>query len=114
MKVQRGDLVVVDLSPTKGREIRKKRPATVIQNDIGNKHSSLTIVAPTSSGDEERYPVEVHVGTANGDLDCESLVKLDQIRCVSVPERIEQKIGKLSPQRMRRVDKAIKISLGLQ
>lgn len=113
MRIRRGDIVRVDLNPTKGREIKKKRPAVVIQNNTGNKHSPLTIVAPVTGGQSEQYPVDVYVGDANGDLDKDSIVKLDQIRTVSVSKRISKKYGSLSTKRMREVDKAIKISLGL-
>lgn len=113
MKIRRSDIVDVDLDPTKGSEIKKERPAIVIQNDKGNRFSPLTIVAPVTGGDTENYPVDVYIGNANGDLEKDSIVKLDQIRAVSISERITRKRGSLSSVRMRKVDKAIKISLGL-
>jgi mRNA interferase MazF len=113
MNIRRGDILKVDLNPTKGSEIKKERPAVVIQNDMGNKHSPLTIVAPMTEGKNEEYPVDVYVGDANGDLDKDSVVKLDQIRTVSVSKRVIKKYGSLSASRMRKVDKATKISLGL-
>ena len=42
-------MVVVDLDPTTGAEIRKTRPALVIQNDVDNRYSPITIVAAISS-----------------------------------------------------------------
>ncbi|MFO8109724.1 MAG: type II toxin-antitoxin system PemK/MazF family toxin [Thermoplasmata archaeon] len=52
MEVKRGDIVLVYLDPTKGSEQGKTRPALVIQNDIGNKYSLTTIVAPLMSSYE--------------------------------------------------------------
>jgi len=50
----------VDFDPTIGPEIRKRRPALVIQNDIDNRHSPITIVAAmTSQIAGEKYPTEV-------------------------------------------------------
>jgi mRNA-degrading endonuclease toxin of MazEF toxin-antitoxin module len=44
-KVSRGSVVDVNLDPSVGREMMKTRPCVVIQNDIGNQNSKLTIVA---------------------------------------------------------------------
>jgi hypothetical protein len=41
--VRRGELYLVAFDPTVGYEIQKTRPALIIQNDIGNQYSPLTI-----------------------------------------------------------------------
>ncbi len=46
---KRGDVCLVRLDPTQGAEIAKTRPAVVIPNDLGNRFSDLTIVAPITS-----------------------------------------------------------------
>ncbi len=46
---KRGDVYVVRLDSTEGVEIAKTRPAVVIQNDVGNRFSDLTIVVSISS-----------------------------------------------------------------
>jgi mRNA interferase MazF len=46
---RRGEIHLVEFDPVRGHEIRKTRPAMVIQNDIGNRHSSVTIVAAITS-----------------------------------------------------------------
>ena len=57
---QRGDIYLVSFDPTVGAEIQKTRPALVIQNDIGNQYSPITIVAAiTSKFDLPPYPTEV-------------------------------------------------------
>jgi mRNA-degrading endonuclease toxin of MazEF toxin-antitoxin module len=59
---KRGDVYVVRFDPTEGVEISKTRPAVIIQNDIGNRFSDLTIAAPiTSKYDANLYPTEVLV-----------------------------------------------------
>jgi mRNA interferase MazF len=37
------------LDPTIGHEIKKTRPALIIQNDVTNEHSQTTMVAPITS-----------------------------------------------------------------
>jgi mRNA-degrading endonuclease toxin of MazEF toxin-antitoxin module len=46
---KRGDLYLVEFDPARGHEIQKTRPALVIQNDIGNQYSPVTIVAAMTS-----------------------------------------------------------------
>ena len=51
---------MVNFDPTLGAEIRKTRPALILQNDIANKFSPVTIVAAISSKfDDPLYPTEV-------------------------------------------------------
>ena len=53
---------MVNFDPTPGAEIRKTRPALVLQNDIANRHSPITIVAAVTSHFGDRlYPTEVFV-----------------------------------------------------
>lgn len=80
---KRGEVYLVSFDPTVGAEIKKTRPALVIQNDIGNRYSPITIVAAiTSKFDEELYPTEVLVTPPEGGLREPSVVSLNQIRSV--------------------------------
>jgi len=110
---KRGDVVVVDFDPTIGAEIRKRRPALVIQNDIDNRYSPITIVAAIISQIEaERYPTEVHVLPPEGGLTKPSIVLLNQIRSVD-RRRVVGRLGRLGAPTMARVDRALQLSLGL-
>jgi mRNA interferase MazF len=54
---KRGEIFLVNFDPTVGTEIRKTRPALILQNDISNEYSQITIVAAvTSWSDEILYP----------------------------------------------------------
>jgi mRNA interferase MazF len=110
---QRGDIYLVSFDPTVGAEIQKTRPALVIQNDIGNQYSPITIVAAiTSKFDLPPYPTEVVMEPKDSGLSQRSAVVLNQIRSVD-RQRLIKRIGKASPEIMGRVDRAIQISLGL-
>lgn len=110
--VRRGDVVIVRLDPAEGHEMKKTRPAVVIQNDIGNRNSSTTIVAPVT-GTYREYPFEVSVEADESPLEEDLSIRLDQIRTVSVPERIHSVVGSLDGATMAEVDEALKLSLGL-
>ena len=111
---RRGDIYLVEFDPARGHEIQKTRPALIIQNDIGNRHSPVTIVAAiTSKLSLTPYPVEVVVKPAkdNG-LTLTSAIQLGQIRSVD-RQRLVKRLGVVDPASMRKVDDALKISLGL-
>lgn len=112
--LRRGDVCLVAFDPTVGYEIQKTRPALVVQNDVGNQFSPLTIVAAiTSKVSMEPFPVEVAIqpAPANG-LSQQSAIRLDQIRTID-RSRVIKRLGAIDTVSMRKVDQAIKISLGL-
>ena len=110
---KRGDLYVVRFDPTEGVEIAKTRPAVIIQNDVGNRFSNLTIVAPiTSKYDAELYPTEVLVKAPEGGLNTDSVVLLNQIRAVD-KRRLSRRLGTLHPSTMALVNEALAVSVGL-
>lgn len=111
-KVRRGDVVIVRLDPAEGNEMKKTRPAVVVQNDVGNMNSSTTIVAP-ATGTYRGYPFEVLVEAEDSPFEKDSSVRLDQIRVVSIEKRIHSAVGSLDTGTMNQVDDALKLSLGL-
>ena len=111
--IKRGDIWLVNLDPTIGHEIKKVRPAVIIQNDIGNKYSPITIVAPiTSQKTEKLYPIDVLLTKENSGLEKRSKVLLSQIRALD-KSRLVKKVGKLNDSALEQVDEALKMSLGL-
>ena len=82
-QLKRGEIYLVSFDPTVGAEIQKTRPALVLQNDIANEHSPITIVAAiTSQFDDTLYPTEVLVQPPEGGLTVNSVVLLNQIRSI--------------------------------
>ncbi|HKB15176.1 MAG TPA: type II toxin-antitoxin system PemK/MazF family toxin [Planctomycetota bacterium] len=109
---RRGEVYYVDFDPAFGVEIRKTRPALIVQNDQGNRHSLSTIVAAISSRRKGYIPTEVPVRAPEGGLRLDSVVRLDQIRTVD-KRRVHGRLGALGPSTMARVDRALRASLGL-
>ena len=110
---RRGDVYLVNFDPTIGAEVKKTRPAVVIQNDIGNRWSPITIVAAMTSRFEDRlYPTEVLVRASEGGLEVDSAVLLNQIRSVD-KARLVRRLGALKNQTVKEVDRALLLSLGL-
>jgi len=114
MEIKRGDIIDIDFDPARGQEIRKTRPAVVVQNDIGNRYSPLVIVLPIRGAEhiKKPYPVIVFVEKGDGGLDKKSVVQCDQIKSLD-KSRIVKKRGCFSGNIMEQVDIALKISLAL-
>lgn len=93
--------------------MKKTRPAVVVQNDVGNRNSATTIVAPATST-HRGYPFEVFVEAANSPFEMDSAIRLDQLRVVAMDERIHSVVGRLGSPTMAEVDEALKLSLGLE
>jgi len=112
----RGDVYLVNLDPIVGKEIGKARPAVIIQNDIGNKFSPVTIIAPVSSVKEiiKPLPIMILLEKGEGGLKEESYVDCGQIRTVDKEKRLITKLGSLEKSKIQEIDKALKISLSLQ
>ena len=107
----RGEVWVVNWNPARGSEQTGKRPALVIQNDIGNEKASTTIVAAISSS-VKIYPMNVKIDPPEGGLDRQSIIKTSQILTIS-KDRLEKRLGRLSAGKMEEINRAIKLSLDL-
>lgn len=109
---RRGEVYLVNFDPVIGSEIRKTRPALILQNNTANRHSPVTIVAAiTSQFEEPLYPTEVLLRAGEGGATKDSVILLNQIRTID-KRRIVRRLGAINAETMRRVDRAIQISLG--
>ena len=105
---------MVDIEPVRGSEQGKCRPVLILQNNIGNTYSPVTIIAAiTSKKFNEEYPTNVNIKATKSNLEHDSTVLLNQIRTID-KSRIMKFLGKLDEEDMKRVDLALKISLGLE
>ena len=108
---KRGEVWLVNWNPARGSEQAGRRPALVIQNDIGNEMAPTTIVAAISSS-VKVFPMNVKINPPEGGLDLPSIIKTSQILTVA-KERLEKRLGRISTKKMGDVNRAIKLSLNL-
>lgn len=78
---------MVDLRPTRGREIRKVRPCVIVSPDELNAHLSTFLAAPLTTG-SHNYPFRVPLRFRRKD----GHIVLDQIRCID-GERLVERLG---------------------
>jgi mRNA interferase MazF len=88
--VARGEVHLVRLDPTAGREIRKTRPCLIVSPNELNEHLRTAIVAPMTTG-SHAYPWRVACRFQNRS----GHVALDQLRTVDT-ERLVRRLGLLS------------------
>lgn len=110
---RRGEIYLVSFDPTVGHEIKKTRPALIIQNNVSNQYSPITIVAAISSQfSNPPHPREVILPTGTTGLGKPSAVVLNQLRSVD-RMRLVKRLGTVESSTMKKIDQALLISLGL-
>lgn len=111
--VKRGDIFYADLSPVVGSEQGGIRPVIVIQNNIGNRYSPTVIIsAITSQINKAKLPTHVEISSEEYGLNRDSVVLLEQIRTID-KRRLKEKIGHMTDDDMKKVDRSLLVSLGL-
>ena len=110
-KFQRGDIYFVKLEAGVGSEQNGARPAVILQNDVGNIYSPTLIVAALTSKTDKKVTQATHCQVEEDGLK-PSIVQAEQIFTID-KSRVLKFVGHLSPENMRRVDDAVKISLAL-
>ena len=115
---KRGDIYLVNFDPTQGAEIKKTRPALVLQTDIINSRDSnrTTIIAPFTSNIRQKQTrvakILIPARSGNG-LTQDSVVVLTQLRTADYT-RFVKRLGKLTDKEMTQVDESIGIVMGLK
>ena len=114
LNVKRGDIFYADLSPVVGSEQGGIRPVIIIQYDIGIRYSPTVIVAAiTSQINKAKLPTHVEISSEEYGLNRDSVVLLEQIRTLD-KKRLKEKIGHMTEDDMKKVNKSLLISLNLQ
>ena len=113
MVIRRGDIYYADLRPVVGSEQGGIRPVLIIQNDTGNKHSPTVIVAAiTSKMNKAKLPTHIELNANDYDIVKDSVILLEQLRTID-KRRLENYIGRLDEYHIRRINRALAVSVGL-
>ena len=96
MKIEMSDVIQVDLGESFGSEQGGKRPAVIVQNNIGNKYSPTVLIVPmTSEIKKVNMPTHnVMYRTKLNGLDTDSMLLEEQTTAID-KRRILYKRGKL-------------------
>jgi mRNA interferase MazF len=94
---QRGEVYLVSLDPTQGREIKKTRPCVIVSPDELNSNLATYIVAPMTTGGHP-YPFRIPCRFQRKD----GFIVIDQLRTVD-GRRLVRRLGKVHPTTLQKV-----------
>jgi len=113
LMMRRGEIYFCNLDPTIGSEIKKTRPVIIVSNNASNKASNLLTVIPLTSNINKVYPFEVLLEKVDSGLTKNSKIQCHQIRTVSKERLSGKRKGAVNATVMIRIEKALKLHLGL-
>jgi mRNA interferase MazF len=108
---RRGDVWLVSLDPTVGHEIKKTRPTVIVTSDLYNRENWVITVVLLTSHDNAEYD-QVLIRPPEGGLSYTSVTLPDQIRAID-RSRLVDRLGRLKENTMNKIDRSLKIVLGL-
>lgn len=108
--VRRGDVVLANLDPTIGVEIKKTRPVIVLSNDSINQLSQLVVVVPLTKNVAHLSPSHALIPKGIARLSFASKVVTEQIKAVD-KRRLVKRLGSLPPGLLAEVERALKNTL---
>lgn len=85
-------IVIVNLDPTIGSEIKKTRPCIIISPNEMNESLKTIIIAPITST-PKKYPtrIKISAGTVKGMLALDQLRTIDKKRIVKIEKKVSVK-----------------------
>ena len=115
--VRRGEIVQVNLDPSRGSEANKIRPAVVVSNDAANATAThlgrgVITVVPVTSSTGRIYPFQVLLPARQTGLPRDSKAQAEQVRSIAV-ERVGKRVGQLPAALVAELDQALRVHLSL-
>ena len=110
-QIVKGAIFYADLEPSIGSEQKGIRPVLVIQNDLGNKYSPTTIIAPISTKKDCNLPTHILIKQFDK-IRHNSIIMLEQIRTID-KVRLKDFICFLNEEQLKEVDVALIKSLDI-
>lgn len=115
--IKRGQILLLDLNPTKGSETGKIRPCIVVSNDTYNARVPIIQVVPVTEWNDKKGRIATNVvvePTPPNGLIKKSVADCLQTRPIDHRERFVRLIGKADEATMQAIDTALKIVFNLQ
>ena len=101
--MRRGDVYLVDLDPTQGREQRGTRPVLIVSPDAFNKLTQAPVVLPITSGGDFARTAGFAVSLFGAGTRTTGVVRCDQPRALDVKARRGKRLESLPPELMEEI-----------
>ena len=112
MVVNRGEVWLADLDPTRGSEQAGIRPVLVFQNDLINRYTSTVLAIPlTTNLRRASLPSCVQVPKGEGGLAMDSVVLCHQLRVLD-KSRLQRKLGMVNQEILSAIETCVFFTLG--
>jgi mRNA interferase MazF len=108
----RGEIWLVDLNPTRGREPFGRRPALIVSVDLFNQGPAGLVVALPVTSKEKGIPFHLKIEAVESGLSKKSFIKCEDIRSIA-KERLLKRVGQISPRTLTDVEDRLRILLNL-
>ena len=105
----RGDIYYIEKAYTTGAEQQAGRPAVIVSNDTGNRHSDCVIVVYLTTRPKNELPTHVEIKSAQH----LSIALCETISTVS-KERLRDYCGTVEEKEMEKIEEALQVALGLK
>jgi mRNA interferase MazF len=102
MEISQYQIILVNLDPTLGSEIKKTRPCVVISPNEMNKFLNTVVIAPMTTS-SKNYPTRIEVRHDNKI----GWIVLDQIRTID-KQRIIKDLGRLTKSEINKLKSILK------
>jgi mRNA interferase MazF len=109
---QRGEIWLVDLNPTRGREPFGRRPALIVSVDLFNQGPAALVVVLPITSKEKGIPFHLMIEPSESGLSKRSFIKCEDIRSIA-KERLLKRVGRISPKTFTDVEDRLRILLDL-
>ena len=110
--MNRGDIYLAKLNPTKGSELNKVRPVIIFQSDYLKYTPTVIVIPLTTKLRDKWFPLRVRI-SKKGNLKQDSDAVIEQIRAIDKNRLIGEPIATISKAELKQIEKAVFYVLGL-
>ena len=110
--MNKGEIYLAKLNPTKGSELSKVRPVIIFQSDYLKYLPTVIVIPLTTKLRDDWFPLRVRI-SKKGNLKQDSDAVIEQIRAIDKARLVGEPIATISKEELKRIEKAIFYVLGL-
>ena len=113
MTVNRGEIWLANLSPTRGSEQAGTRPVLISQNDLVSRFTSTALTIPlTTNLRRASLPSCVQISSGEGGLAKDSVALCHQLRVLD-RIRLQRKLGTVSQETLSAIENSALFTMGI-